>query len=472
MQGTLRILLLEDMAEDRELIQAELERAGLDFSLRQVSDQAGFIQALKEFTPDVILTDYALPRFDALTALRVAAELAPTVPCIIVTGSINEETAVGCMKAGAADYVLKQFLARLGPAIKSALEKGRAESALRESQMRKAAILESALDAIVTIDHEGKIVEFNPAAEETFGYSRSEAMGKVMADLIIPPVMRAAHRHGMAHYLATGEGPLLNRRIEITAMRAGGTFFPVELAITRIKLPGPPLFTAHVRDITERKRAEAATTAALKEKEVMLKEINHRVKNNLQVISSLLYLQSEQIRDPALRAQFQESESRVRSMALIHESLYQSKNLSKVNFGRYVRQLAADLARSFGASPDIIRFAINVPEIHLAVDTAIPCGLIINELVSNALKYAFPGSRRGEIGIDLVPSGEGNLTLTVRDNGIGFPAGQDFRNTTSLGMQLVVNLTAQLQANIEVRNHRGTEVTITFPHTSADERPA
>src|SRR2546430_7991699 len=143
------------------------------------------------------------------------------------------------------------------------------DSALRASEARKGAILESAVDGIITIDHEGRVVEFNPASERMFGYTRDQVIGKEMAESIIPPSLRERHRHGMAHYLATGEGPVLGRRLELTAVRADGTEFPVELSITRIGSEDPPTFTGFLRDITERKRADAA----LRESEGLLRAV-------------------------------------------------------------------------------------------------------------------------------------------------------------------------------------------------------
>src|SRR5205807_1955569 len=138
-------------------------------------------------------------------------------------------------------------------------EQRQAQVALRQSEARKTAILDTALDGIITIDHEGKVVEFNPAAERTFGYRRADVLGREMAELIVPPPLREQHRRGLAHYLATGAGPVLDQRLEMPALRTDGTEFPVELAITRISAEGPPLFTAYLRDITERKRAEQAS---------------------------------------------------------------------------------------------------------------------------------------------------------------------------------------------------------------------
>jgi PAS domain S-box-containing protein len=214
-------------------------------------------------------------------------------------------------------------------------------------------------------------------------------------------------------------------------------------------------------DITERRRAEAQIAASLKEKEVLLKEIHHRVKNNLQVISSLLNLQAANVVDGKTLEQLRESQNRIRSMALIHERLYQSGNLARIDFGEYVRSLVGFLARSYSMST--VRVVVNVQSIDLPVNTAIPCGLIINELVSNALKYAFPGGREGEVNIDLVVKPDGSGVLSVRDDGIGLPAELVPQKTTTLGLQLVNTLTKQLNGSIEMMRGNGTTFSITFP---------
>jgi PAS domain S-box-containing protein len=350
-----------------------------------------------------------------------------------------------------------------------ALEQIRGRKALQQSEARNRAMLESALDAIITIDHEGRIIEFNPAAEQMFGLLRPQTVGQLMAELIIPPSLRERHRQGLARYLATGETSILGKRIEMLAMRSNGREFPIELSITRVGPKEPPMFAGFVRDITERKRADAELQASLLEKEVLLKEVNHRVKNNLQVVSSLLHLQSDQNLDPATRELFKESENRVKSMALIHESLYRSKKLSQVHFGEYVQRLTADLFRSFGVDRRIIGLKINIPDVRLSIDTAIPCGLIINELVSNILKYAFPNGRAGEIAIDLLPGSDRKLTLCVRDNGIGFPPGLDFTQTSTLGLQLVTSLVYQLRGTVELQANAGTEFRITFANNAAEQ---
>lgn len=207
---------------------------------------------------------------------------------------------------------------------------------------------------------------------------------------------------------------------------------------------------------------EEVLKASLREKEVLLKEIHHRVKNNLQVISSLLNLQSGVITEPAVLAMFTESQNRIKSMALIHEKLYQSKDLAKIDFSEYVRNLTNHLYRSYVANANLIKLNINIDNIQLNVDTAIPCGLMLNELVSNALKYAFAPGQKGEIAITLSRRNGGLLELIVKDNGVGLPKDFDIKSSKSLGLKLVNILTKQLKGNLDYQVENGTEFKLTF----------
>ena len=206
------------------------------------------------------------------------------------------------------------------------------------------------------------------------------------------------------------------------------------------------------------------------EKEVLLKEIHHRVKNNMQIIYSLLSLQSRHIKDKNILKMLQESQNRVRSMALLHEKLYQSKDLAMIEFGDYIRKLVYGLFHTYAVSSDTIILKINAENIYLDINTAIPCGLIINELVSNSLKHAFPedkgwnknGETKGQIYIKLTSHKKDNFTLIIRDNGVGFPKDLDFRSTQTLGLQLVNTLVKQLEGSIKLRQKDGTSFKIEF----------
>jgi PAS domain S-box-containing protein len=224
-------------------------------------------------------------------------------------------------------------------------------------------------------------------------------------------------------------------------------------------------FSERRRIEAELRASEERTRASLQEKEVLLKEIHHRVKNNLQIVSALLELQSRQTTDMAAVEMFRESRGRVRSMALIHERLYRAQDMARVNFTEYTRQLAGDLFRSYKLSGDI-RLELDVDIPSLTIDIAIPCGLLLNELISNCLKHAFPNATEGRIHVALHRE-NGTNVLTVADDGVGFPAGTDFRNTTSFGLQLVHTLVGQLDGESVMIADRGTTFTVRFPKSTS-----
>ncbi|MHC5858396.1 sensor histidine kinase [Nostoc sp.] len=196
---------------------------------------------------------------------------------------------------------------------------------------------------------------------------------------------------------------------------------------------------------------------------MLLKEIYHRVKNNLQVISSLLNLQSAYIKDEHDLVIFRQSQQRIESMALVHEKLYQSQDLAKINFGEYIRDLVASLFAAYEVNEDAIALAINIDDhVFLGLDTAIPCSLIIHELVSNSLKYAFPTGRNGTISLNIKKDNDNQITLVVSDDGIGLPSNFNFKKLASLGWQLVDALSNQLSGNIDIQSAIGVQCQLTF----------
>ena len=225
---------------------------------------------------------------------------------------------------------------------------------------------------------------------------------------------------------------------------------------------------ALLSEITERRRAEERLEVSLKEKELLLKEIHHRVKNNLQIVSSLLSLQIVSATNEGTSASLKESQNRIRSMALIHEKLYQSSDLAVIDFREYVRSLIVSLARSYVLNP-ALKFEVDIEDVSFDIDTAIPCGLIINELISNCLKYAFPGGAAGNIRVALRRS-DTLYSLTVSDDGVGLPPGFDFQNTVSLGLQLVITLTGQLNGTIEHPEGKGTTFVISFRDNTGNSK--
>lgn len=342
-------------------------------------------------------------------------------------------------------------------------------ASLQESERKFRSLYEATSDAVLLLDEEG-IFDCNRAALEMFGFDKKEQLiGKHPQEL--SPLFQpqgedslSLSNERIATALQTG-----NCRFDWLHRRLDGSEFPAEVLLTAMEINSQKVLQGVVRDITERKRDEEETKAALAEKEVLLKEIHHRVKNNLQVISSLLRLQSRYIQDQRIVEMLKESQNRVRSMALVHEQLYHSKDLSKINFSDYIQDLAANLFQAYEVNKNGVSLEIEVAPVFLNIDTAVHCGLIINELVSNSLKYAFPEKCKGIIKIEISRE-EPHFLLKLSDNGIGFPQDLDFRNSGSLGLRLVCSLVNQLRGTIHLDNSEGTVFFITFlPHNIPQE---
>jgi PAS domain S-box-containing protein len=330
----------------------------------------------------------------------------------------------------------------------------------REAEAKFRGLLESAPDGIVVVDQDGRIAIVNGAVERMFGYSRDDLVGQPV-ELLVPERYRGHHseyRNGYFQHPVTrpmGAGRLL------TGRKSDGGEFPVEISLSPLETSEGRLVTSIIRDVTDRRRAEEQLKASLREKEVLLKEIHHRVKNNLQITSSLLKLQSNYIRDPDAQEMFDESQNRIRSMALVHEKLYQARDLSRVDFAEYAKSLAALLFRSYGVDRTRIELVLKTEELPLPIDVAVPCGLILNELVSNCLKHAFPPGSSGHVTI-AIERGRDRAVIAVGDDGIGLPAGLVPERTDTLGLQLVHTLADQLHARLEFERQAGTRVRLTL----------
>jgi PAS domain S-box-containing protein len=338
-------------------------------------------------------------------------------------------------------------------------ERKRAEKALGESEEKYRTLIQTANDAILLVDNEtGRIIEANQKAGELFAMPVQEIIGLHHTELH-PVELEAQYREGFKKGVPEGGIVLL----DMVIARRDGTAVPVEISESLIRLEGREVRLGIFRDVTERKQTEERIKASLQEKEVLLQEIHHRVKNNMQVISSLLKLQAGYVADGETRELLKESRNRIRSMALIHECLYKSKDLARIDFREYVESLTRGLIRSSTSDMQKISLKVDIENVIISADTSIPCGLIINELVSNALKHAFKGGRDGEIRVAINRTDREEYLLTVGDNGVGFPDGLDFMAPDSLGLELVnILVNNQLKGDIELDRTEGTEFRISF----------
>jgi PAS domain S-box-containing protein len=599
MDDTIKILVLEDVPLDVELMEAELKREGMNFISRRVETEEEYRKELNEFKPDVILADHSLPHFDGISAMNIAQDISSQTPFIFVSGQMGEEFAVEMLKKGATDYVLKHNLSKLGHSVKRAiseaeefLEKEKAQEKLAKSEEKYKTLFDLSPDYVVVIDPDGKVLDINQRMEEDSGLTKVECIGKdineifkLFVDYSIfeedfmdeflardeeqPMELKVFQGRDvgyleMHHAPITKEGkifaiqiifrniterknaekallesrerlsdvnayleaiinaspfaivdlypdgrvkylwnpaaenifgwrrndvlknhlPFLNEinyeKFEYVMQRAlsNESKSDIELECARkdgetiyTMMAAAPLFNvdgeiqgimATFADISDMVAAENQIMASLEEKEVLLREIHHRVKNNLQIISSLMNLQSEYTQEPEILKMFQESKNRIRSMALIHEKLYQSKDLAHIDFVEYLKSLVDMLLSFYREESTDINVSLKCGEINLEIDTAISMGLIVNELLSNCFKHAFPGQISGEVAITLSKNG-GNYLLEVADNGIGIPGDVDIKNTDSLGLLIVQTLTLQLKGTLEHYNEGGTKFRILFP---------
>ncbi|AUB42733.1 DNA-binding response regulator, NarL/FixJ family, containings REC and HTH domains [Nostoc flagelliforme CCNUN1] len=306
----------------------------------------------------------------------------------------------------------------------------------------------------------------NPKFEQMFGYEPGELIGQHVSivnygdehttpEEVYQAIRTVVLQHGEANY-------------EVYNVKKDGTPFWCRANASIFEHPEyGSVVVAIQQDITEHKQTQEEIKASLKEKEVLLKEIHHRVKNNLGIVSSLLQMQCRRTEDPVVTAILRNSQNRIASIALVHEKLYRSEDLADIDFAQYIPDLTTHLFDSYNVSSSQIQLKIQVDNASLDIETAIPCGLIINELVSNALKYAFVGNRRGEIEVKFYQESESTLALIIRDNGIGLPENFDSKKAKTLGITLVQGLVKQLRGKLEIDSDHGTQFKITFTNSRA-----
>ncbi|MSP12225.1 MAG: PAS domain S-box protein [Chloroflexi bacterium] len=325
-------------------------------------------------------------------------------------------------------------------------------------QLRQA--VDNSSEAIFMTDREGVIIFMNPAFTRLYGYPAAEIINQATPRILKSEVQGQSTYEDLWQTILSKKvvvGEMVNRAKDGRLLTIESTVNPI--VDERQVITG---FLAIQRDISQRKQTEEQIKTSLREKEVLLKEIHHRVKNNLQIISSLLHLQSNTTRDPQTLELLRDSQNRVRSMALVHEKLYRSPDLAQISLAEYAQSLAAQLFRTYSTAAGAVVLQVKVEDIWLDAEAAVPCGLIINELVSNALKHAFPDGREGEIGL-IVRNGTGDrIVMQISDTGVGFPPGFDFRTSPSLGLKLVNTLVDQLGGTLELERGAGTIFQIEF----------
>jgi PAS domain S-box-containing protein len=485
LETPIKILLVDD--DPRNLMALESILDCSDYHLTKTRSGPEALMALLNEDFALLVLDIEMPGMNGWELAQLIKDRKKTqhLPIIFLTAHYAEdEHILQGYTAGAVDYLTKPVhpaILRSKVAVfvdlcrKAALEESnralhkeiaerrQAEEALRE----KTVALENAAEGISRIDPQGYYITVNQAYAALSGYPPQEMVGMEWQNTVVPAdqqKLMAAYQEMLTHDKA---------EVEVQGLRKDSSPFYQQLVLIKAN-DREGRFTGHfcfMREITERKRAEEQIKASLHEKEVLLREIHHRVKNNMQVICSLLNLQSGYIRDPEALALFRESESRIRLMAIIHEKLYQNESLSRVDFSEYLSSLSSLLFTTYVANPEAVQLATHFDLVFLDIDTAVPLGLIVNELVSNSLKYAYPEGRSGVVELALRAGPDNQYTLIVRDQGIGLPAGFDVSTSNTLGLYLVNILSAQLGAALSVEsNGQGTTFEVTFRANTKNQR--
>lgn len=318
-------------------------------------------------------------------------------------------------------------------------------------------VFNSIPDAITIINRENKVVKVNSSMANSMGMETEDLVGKNCYEVV----------HGTSCPINTCPHAMLlhdeeQHSSEVHEENLGGFFM-----ITTTPLyddDGNVMGSVHVaRDITERKIMEEQLEQALEDKDILMKEIHHRVKNNLMIMASLLNMQSRYIKDEVARDIFKDSQSRAKTMALIHEKLYQSKELKKVDVQDYMESLSRDIYQAYINDPQRIQLSLDLEPHMLDINTVIPLGLILNELLTNTFKYAFPGEAEGMVKVRFIEKENKEFLLEVADNGVGLPADFSLKKTESLGMRLIHSLTEQIKGELEISAEHGTQIRIKFP---------
>ena len=459
----IKVLLIEDNPGDTRLIEEMLsEVRGAQFDFNAVDRLATGLARLATGDIDVALLDLGLPDSSGLDTFISAYAQSPQVPIIILSGLNDEALAVESVRRGAQDYMVKGQVDSnlLGRAMHYAIERKQAETALREAEEQFRSIVETAPSILMISDVEGNNIYVSPNCEEISGYTQEELQSSLIWWVHEDDMPKAKELFDRTFRDGVG-----SKDFEYKAVKKNGDLWHASSSWEPLKDEGGKFkgIIFQTIDVTEHKRAEDQLKSSLKEKEVLLREIHHRVKNNLQVVSSLLNMQARATKNKNVKDILSESRNRLNAMALIHSQLYEGGNLSEINMNGFMDKLVVQLLQIHSVPETKITPVVHAVDCSLPISTAVPVGLIANELLTNAFKHAFVNRKEGMIEVSLGASGNGKIGLTVSDDGVGLPEGFDINTSKTLGLHVVKILAEdQLDGNLKVFSDKGATFKVEF----------
>jgi PAS domain S-box-containing protein len=450
------VLLVEDDVATAELMRRSLQRAG--YAVEVANCVKAGLEILcgsetKDF--DVLLLDYRLPDGEPWPLADAAQARVPEIPVVFVTAVSDENVAIEALRRGFADYVKKTdgFWHELPLVLERVARLVRLKGRLDETNALMSAIVEHSSDLVAVSYGRGKLVYVSPVCRSLLGIEADELVGRSWKEMVIAEDQEALQN------LVTNPGENSSRLATLRCRPINGSIAWVEARAAKIKAPttAQPMIVLTLHDVTAQREHEQQMEASLREKEVLLGEIHHRVKNNLQVVQSMLRMSVRTLPAGEARAAAETTIQRIHAMALVHERLYKTKDLATLSLADYLRDLFNGVVASYSALPGQIQLRMEIEEIPLTLDNAIPFGLLTNELMANCLKHGFPEGRKGTIDVALHRI-NGTVRLSVSDDGVGLPLHFNPAACSSMGLKLATSLANQLGGSLKFTSENGSRV--------------
>jgi PAS domain S-box-containing protein len=455
-QGSRNVLLVEDDEGTAELVRRSLLRAG--YSVQVAPGVQSGLEVLRRIGRgkfDALLLDYKLPDGEPWLVADAAHACVPEVPVIFVTGMSGEEVAIEALRRGFVDFVKKSegFWNELPAVLERVARLSQMKRRLNETGALMRAIVEQSSDLVAVCKGDGELVYLSPVCLALLGKHSAELVGRAWKEIVAEEDWAVLLRM----HAGLNENPSQMAALRCRRRNGSIAWMEARVALLPAGSGGQQLIVLTLHDVTEHREHTRQMQSSIEEKEVMLREIHHRVKNNMQVVQSLLKMRARSLPDGDARAAFDTTVERVHAMTMVHERLYQTPDLTAFSISSYLRDMFNGAIASHPVEPNQIRLKLDVEKIGVTLDLAVPFGLLANELLSNCFKHGFPDGRRGTISVS-VHRIEGVVHVAIEDDGVGLPADFDASATKSMGLKLAASIAHQLGGALEFNSGKGCRV--------------